>query len=226
MPLDLIIFDNDGTLSDSELINNIAVSALLMGYGLSEYTPDYCHKYLAGKAMSDIKAMIEQKHGVVLPDDFIARFIQDAREATKRELHPVPGAVEAVLDLAQRYKTCVASNGERENVLTAIEAIGLMPHFTEQKVFTKIQVPRGKPFPDLFLFAAKQMGAEAENCLVIEDTETGVKAAKAARMRVVGITAVAHDRAHMTEALEEAGAEYTGASWSEVLYYIKTAVDK
>lgn len=226
MPLDLIIFDNDGTLSDSELINNKAVSALLMGYGLKEYTPDYCHKHLAGKAMSDIKAMIEQKHDRTLPDDFISRFIQDAREATKRELHPVPGAVEAVKELARNCKTCVASNGERENVLTAIEAIGLMPHFTEQKIFTKIQVPRGKPFPDLFLFAAERMGSVAENCLVIEDTETGVKAAKAAHMRVIGITAVAHDRAHMTKALEEAGAEYVGASWEGVLYYIKTAVDK
>lgn len=226
MALELIIFDNDGTLSDSELINNNVVSALLMGYGLSEYTPDYCHKHLAGKAMSDIRAMIEAKHQRTLPDDFIQRFIQEAREATRRELHPVPGAVEAVKELAKTYKTCVASNGERENVLTAIESIGLMPHFTEQRIYTKIQVARGKPFPDLFLFAAGQMGASPETSLVIEDTETGVKAACAAHMRVIGLTAVAHDRAHMTRALIDAGAEQVVTSWDEVLYYIKTAVDK
>ncbi len=223
MAIELVIFDNDGTLSDSEAINNTAVSDLLMSLGLNNYTPEYCHEHLAGQAMSDLVKLIERENNITLPVDFIDQFINLVRRETEISLGPVPGAVDAVHELGSQYKICVGSNGERTNVMAAIRKIGLMNIFTEDHIYTKSQVARGKPEPDLFLYAAEKMSVLPENTIVIEDTTSGARAGVAAGMRVLGITAVSHNPAAMAKSLENVGVERVFGEWGEIVNYIKSA---
>lgn len=223
MTFDLIIFDNDGTLSDSEEMNCTVTSDILMSYGLEKYTPEYCVQNMAGKSMPILKEMVEQEHGIKLPDDFIQSFIDRVMEKIPRILKPVDGAVDAVRKLSHAHKICVASNGEPENVEACIDKIGLMDVFGIEHVYTKSQVANGKPAPDLFLFAAGKMGVSPERTIVIEDTPTGVRAGKAAGMKVIGITAVAHDHTETKNNLLAAGADVVFESWDEIEDYITTA---
>jgi beta-phosphoglucomutase-like phosphatase (HAD superfamily) len=127
-------------------------------------------------------------------------------ELQKTNLKAVEGAPELVSAVAGRYKSCVASNGERSSVLSSLTITGLIEHFKDASIFTKNQVQNPKPYPDLFLFAASQMGEPAERCLVIEDSVTGVRAGVAAGMTVWGFTGTHHAPEKHAETLKEAGA--------------------
>jgi beta-phosphoglucomutase-like phosphatase (HAD superfamily) len=100
----------------------------------------------------------------------------------------------------------VASNGERSNVVESLNLTGLKKHFVDGHIFTKIQVKNPKPHPDLFLFAATQMGVAPENCVVIEDSAAGVRAGVAAGMMTFGFTGASHDPIKQAEILKSAGA--------------------
>ena len=102
---------------------------------------------------------------------------------------------------------CVASNGERGNVIKSLQVTKLFDHFGEDKIFTKIQVERPKPAPDLFLFACDQMKTRPEHAFVIEDSAAGVAAACAANIPVIGFVGTAHNKAGQEKALRAAGAE-------------------
>jgi HAD superfamily hydrolase (TIGR01509 family) len=217
---ELIIFDCDGTLTDSEALNNQATADLLAELGYPQYDYQFCLNELVGMTMTAVKAMVEEREGVKLPDDFIQRFINMVLQRMKNGLRPVPGAVEAVDTLSAKYKTCVASNGERDNVIQSIKAIGVYGYFGEDRTFTKIQVPRGKPFPDLFLFAAQKMGIAPEKCLVIEDSLPGAQAGMAAGMQVIGITAVCHEPEVVAENMKKAGVATIFHTWAEILGHI------
>ncbi|MDY0029288.1 MAG: HAD-IA family hydrolase [Pseudobdellovibrionaceae bacterium] len=219
--MDLVIFDNDGTLSDSEFLNNKVVSDILMSYGFDKYTPEYCVRELAGKSMPSIKEAIEQEYNTKLPENFIQEFIEQVSQQIPIKLQPVRGAVEAVKELAKSYKICVASNGEAENVEACIEKIGLMPVFGRERIFTKSLVARGKPSPDLFLYAAKRMETLPDRAIVIEDTVAGVCAGVAAGMHVLGITAVSHHPEDTAKSLLSHGAKRVFSNWSEIMDYIK-----
>ncbi|MCB1557708.1 MAG: HAD-IA family hydrolase [Alphaproteobacteria bacterium] len=221
--MDLIIFDNDGTLSDSERMNCTVTSDILVSYGFEKYTPDYTMKHLAGMSMPIVKEMLEEEYQTTLPDNFIQEFIDRVTEQIPLQLQPVTGAVEAVKKLSASFKICVASNGEPENVEACIETIGLMPIFGRDKVYTKSLVSRGKPSPELFLYAANRMNAVPERTFVIEDTVSGVRAGVAAGMHVLGITAVSHHPQETREQLLSLGAKRVFVSWSEITDYIKSA---
>lgn len=221
MPTELIIFDNDGTLCDSEEINNTATANILLKLGFSQYTAEFCHEHLAGMAMSDVREKVENESGKKLPDNFTSMFVQSALLETERSMRPVPGSVEAAKLLSKSYKVCVGSNGERTNVLTSIRKIGLMDLFTEDRIYTKSQVSRGKPAPDLFLHAANAMKVAPEKTIVIEDSPSGARAGLAAGMRVLGIAAVSHNAESMTKNLKTVGVERVFVSWPEIVDYIK-----
>jgi beta-phosphoglucomutase-like phosphatase (HAD superfamily) len=101
----------------------------------------------------------------------------------------------------------VASNGERGNVIKSLEVTGLLHHFDEDRVFTKIQVERPKPAPDLFLFACEKMQVAPANALAIEDSVAGVAAARAADIHVLGFTGTAHNKENHAKMLKNAGAD-------------------
>jgi HAD superfamily hydrolase (TIGR01509 family) len=131
------------------------------------------------------------------------RFQAERAEEFRQELKPVPGAAEAVRRVqAAGVRVCVASQGKLEKTRLTLRLTGLDRLIPGDAVFSAYSVPRGKPDPDLFLYAARQMGAEPAACVVVEDTASGVRAAVAARMRVLGYAADSDE-----PALRDAGAQ-------------------
>lgn len=204
---DLLIFDCDGTLVDSETLNNQATLDVLASLGVEGYTLEHAFNEWMGTTYTSIGLRVQMERGVELPKDFTMRCVARVAELQEAELRPVTGAMDFVQRVqASGLKSCVASNGERTNVMNSIRLTGLNAYFAEDKIFTKIQVERPKPAPDLFLFAAANMNADAANCLVIEDSEAGVTAGVAAGMTVIGFTGTAHDKEKQAMRLKNAGA--------------------
>ena len=219
---DTVIFDCDGTLSDSEYLNNKATADVLAELGFPRYTVEVSMDKFVGMAMTEVKKFIETEEGRAVPDSFIPDFIDRVAQYQKTGLKPVAGAVEAVTELVPKYKTCVASNGERSNVISSLEMIGLYDFFGDEKTFTKIQVARGKPAPDLFLFAAERLSSDPASCIVIEDSASGVMAGVAAGMYVIGFTGSSHDHNGTAANLKAAGAHTICASWPDILHSINS----
>lgn len=204
---DLIIFDCDGTLTDSEYVNNQALLDVLEESGFTGYTLEHAYVHWVGTTVSSICLAIQMETGREVPADIVPRYIARVTELQATALKPIEGAPALVQSAAKKFKICVASNGERSNVLNSLVLTGLMPNFAEDKVFTKIQVRNPKPYPDLFLFAASKMNVDPSRCLVIEDSAAGVRAGVAAGMTTWGITAAAHDPVKQAQTLKSAGAD-------------------
>ncbi len=202
---DLIIFDCDGTLTDSEKANNQATLDVLADIGI-HYTMDHALKHWVGTTLTSIMLSVQMETGRTLPDDIILRCVRRTTALQGEGMMPVEGAPDLVAAAKQKFPICVASNGERSNVINSLKLCGLLDNFAQEHVFTKIQVKNPKPYPDLFLFAAAQMGFAPERCLVIEDSAAGTRAGVAAGMTTWGFTGSAHDPGKQAETLKSAGA--------------------
>jgi HAD superfamily hydrolase (TIGR01509 family) len=152
--------------------------------------------------MKDMISRIEAERGCTLPADFSARVNRTLFARFETDLKPVEGVREAILALPQ--PRCVASSSMPERIALSLRVAGLSDLFDH--IFSATEVPRGKPAPDLFLHAATRMGARPEDCLVIEDSAAGVKAAIAAGMRVIGFTGGSHCGPAHADRLRRAGA--------------------
>jgi len=206
MTYELVIFDCDGTLVNSEYLYNAVTAELLNEIGYKEYTPELCLELFVGQSWSTIRAELEVRHQEKMPDDLVERFVRLAEQRLTGDVEAIPEAHEVLTLISKTYSVCVASNGERAAVFKSLTVTGLMPFFDETRIFTKIQVPRPKPAPDLFLFACAQMGISPAKALVIEDSVTGVRAAKAAHIDVIGFVGAAHDPVKQAQNLVDAGA--------------------
>ena len=205
-PPHLIIFDCDGTLTDSESVNNRALLEVLHEEGFTHYTLEHAYAHWVGTTVSSICLAIQTETGRRVPPDILPRYIARVAALQKTDLVAVPGAPELVRAAQSHFKICVASNGERGNVIASLAQIGLIPPFDEETIFTKTQVKNPKPFPDLFLYAAERMGAAPEKCLVIEDSVAGVAAGVAAGMTVFGFSGSSHSPEKAATYLKKAGA--------------------
>lgn len=205
---DLIIFDCDGTLVDTETVNNQVTLELINELAGTHYTRDYAFDAWAGKTLESVLLSVQMESGFRFPDNTIALYVERCLVLYDTLVGPVQHAAAVVGACAAKTKICVASNGERVKVLKSLGLCGLRPeYFTEETIFTKDQVRHGKPAPDLFLHAARQMGADdPSRCLVIEDSVTGVMAGVAAGMTVWGFTGVSHAPQKARLSLEKAGA--------------------
>ncbi len=204
---DLIIFDCDGTLVDSEYLNCKAVVMILEEAGITGYSIERYMKEFTGMTLTNSLLKVQMETGFDIPQDIVPRYIQKVSELQKTELRAVRGALDIVKKSHDRFKICVGSNGERSNVMSSLSLSGFDPYFSDQNIFTRIQVPNGKPAPDLFSYAAEQMGGvDPSHCLVIEDSESGIAAGVAAGMNVWGFTGTAHDPDHAPARLKNAGA--------------------
>ncbi|MFF4043863.1 HAD family hydrolase [Streptomyces sp. NPDC001816] len=190
MRYDLIIFDNDGVLVDSEPISNRHLAAYLTELGHPTSYEDSIRDYM-GSAMHRIHELVLERTGQRLPEDFDDVFHARVFAAFERELKPVAG-VDDVLEklVADGVPYCVASSGSHERIRVGHRATGLDRWFEEERIFSSQDVGRGKPAPDLFLYAAERMGVALERCVVVEDSPLGVQAAVAAGMDVYGFTAM------------------------------------
>lgn len=190
MRYDLVIFDNDGVLVDSEPISNRVLAAYLTELGHPTTYEDSIRDYM-GSAVHRIHDLILERSGQQLPADFDEVFHARVFAAFRRDLQPVAGVVEVLEKLtAEDMPYCVASSGSHERIRVALAKTGLYGHFREKAIFSSQDVGRGKPAPDLFLHAAASMGVPPERCAVIEDSRLGVQAAQAAGMDVYGFIAM------------------------------------
>lgn len=185
---DLIIFDCDGTLIDSESTASKAVSEVLQNMGHKKYTPEFCYKSFASVGYDKMILMLRLDIGASFDIDYFIKKADEAiRKSIRRNLSPIKGA-EKLLQTIKGYKKCVASNGYRDYVISSLDSVDLLNFFQDSEIFTYQQVASPKPAPDLFLFAAEQMGVtDVKRCLVIEDSDTGINAANAAGMDVIAV---------------------------------------
>ncbi|MCX4995168.1 HAD family hydrolase [Streptomyces longwoodensis] len=209
MRYDLVIFDNDGVLVDSEPLSNRHLAAYLTELGHPTTYEDSIRDYM-GSAMHRIHDLVLERTGQRLPADFDDVFHARVFAAFERELKPVAGVTEVLERLrAEGVPYCVASSGSHERIRVGHRVTGLDRWFDEGRIFSSQDVGRGKPAPDLFLHAAREMGVAPERCIVVEDSPLGVQAAVAAGMDVVGFTA-------MTPAEKLAGAGKVFADMGEL----------
>lgn len=187
-PIELIIFDCDGVLIDSEAIANQVCVEFVATLGFETTMHDFAAKY-CGSPINDIWRRVGLDIGQPISDDF--------RKAVDEEVHrrfeTGLQAVEGVAELLDRlpHRRCVASSTGIKKLRTNLERVNLLDKF-DPGVFSASQVARGKPAPDVFLYAASQMGADPAHCLVIEDSVAGVTAARRAGMTTIGFAGGGH----------------------------------
>jgi HAD superfamily hydrolase (TIGR01509 family) len=207
-PWQLVVFDNDGVIVDSEPLAERAMSETISaaGYPMS---PEECGEVFRGMTLAGTRQLVEHRSGRPLPADFEEKYTARLFEQFEERLHPVPG-IEAVLDRLEAAGTpyCLASSGRRERVRFALATVGLLERFGD-RWWGADDVVAGKPAPDLFLLAAREMGAAPQSCVVVEDAEVGVRAARAAGMTVLGFAA-------RTPAQKLAGADYVFSDMAEL----------
>jgi HAD superfamily hydrolase (TIGR01509 family) len=203
--IDLIIFDCDGVLVDSEVISCRAHAETLTRNGYPITAEQVLQRFL-GVSDREARLAIEGEMGRKLPDDFETEMKQAALRLYADHLHLIPHVAEtiALIELPK----CVASSGTPEKIRHGLTHAGLY-HCLAPHIFSAVQVKRGKPAPDLFLFAAKQMGTSPERCVVVEDSVPGVTAARAAGMTVLGFHGGSHCRDGHAAMLRAAGAHQT-----------------
>ncbi|MEU9148204.1 HAD family hydrolase [Streptomyces sp. NPDC048349] len=188
MGYDLVIFDNDGVLVDSEPLANSILAEYLSEIGHPTSYEDSLRDYM-GAAVHRVHDLVLERTGKRLPDDFDEALHTRTFAAFARELRPVPGVEEVLGALtAHGVGYCLASSGSHERIRVGHRAAGLDGWFEEEWIFSSEDVGQGKPAPDLFLHAARSMGVEPSRCVVVEDSTLGVQAARAAGMDVFAFT--------------------------------------
>lgn len=190
MRYELVIFDNDGVLVDSEPLSNTILAAYLTELGHPTSYEDSLRDYMGG-AVHRVHDTVLERTGRTLPEGFDEEFHARVFAAFARELEVVAGVPDMLAKLvAEGVPYCVASSGSHERIRVGHHKTGLDRWFPEGRVFSAQDVGRGKPAPDLFLHAAERMGVAPERCVVVEDSPLGVRAARAAGMDVYGFTAM------------------------------------
>jgi HAD superfamily hydrolase (TIGR01509 family) len=209
---DLIIFDYDGVVADSELLNNEVLADLLTEHGLPTSVEESLTTYL-GRRWLDCAPLIEARLGH-LPDQLQAQWTRRCHERARLALQPVPGFEEF---LAQRTQArCIASSSPPSWIEMGLSRFGVGDVFAGSIFSAAVHVRRGKPHPDIFLHAAAAMGVDPHRALVLEDTPTGVRAALSAGMTVIGLCAGGHVRGAHREQLLQAGPHHLADSYADV----------
>jgi HAD superfamily hydrolase (TIGR01509 family) len=200
--VDLVIFDCDGVLVDSEVISCRAHAQALTRHGYPITAEQVLERFL-GVSDREARQQIETETGRKLPDDFDAQVKQATLQFYAGDLRAISHVGEAIAAIG--LPKCVASSGTPEKIHHGLSCTGLFDRLAPH-IFSATQVARGKPAPDLFLFAARQMQVSPERCLVIEDSVPGITGARAAGMTVLGFHGGSHCRPGHGERLLEAGA--------------------
>ena len=199
---DLVIFDCDGVLVDSEPIFSRAHAEILSQCGY-RITPEIVGDRFCGISDAEMLAEIEREWGRRLPGDYSDRVAASIDASCEAALKALPGIHDA-LDRIQA-RVCVASSSTPERIRKSLGIVGLLDRF-EPNIFSAVMVARGKPAPDLFLFAAREMNADPARVVVVEDSVPGVRAATSANFLVIGFCGGSHCPAGHGETLRRNGA--------------------
>lgn len=214
---DLLIFDFDGVVADSETISNQMLAEYLSGLGHPTSTDDAMRLFM-GKRHIDTLAAIETYIGRPIPDDFETAFRARIKIVMRAQVGPIPG-VKSFLQQPVAHKRCVASSSSIEWLDHCVDAFGIRPVFG-QNLFSATRVANGKPAPDIFLLAMSEMQAKPSATIVIEDSATGVKGAVAAGAKVIGFLGGSHIRDGHADKLLAAGAHAIAHNYDEVAHLI------
>jgi len=179
-----IIFDCDGVLVDSETIGNMVFVNMANALG-TNINLEYAQKYFKGSFLKDCMDHISKLIDTDIPETFEADYRKQSFEAFKTSIKPIKGIKDVVENLTIPF--CVASSGPENKIRLNLELTGLLPYF-ENKIFSCYTINKWKPEPDIFLWAAKTMGFKPNECLVIEDSVSGVRAAKRGGFDIFGYT--------------------------------------
>ncbi|WP_199850532.1 HAD family hydrolase [Streptomyces sp. CMB-StM0423] len=181
-PVELVIFDCDGVLVDSERIC-VKVDAVVMAELGCTFTEAEMVELFVGSSIEVYTAVVEERLGRRLEKGWHRQYDHLYQAALAEQLTAVDGIPEVLDGLTTGF--CVASNGDHAAIRRSLTSTGLLRHF-EDRIFSAADVPRGKPAPDLFRHAARAMGVPPDRCAVVEDSAYGVQAARAAGMRAFG----------------------------------------
>ncbi|MDO6567310.1 HAD family hydrolase [Alteromonas sp. 1_MG-2023] len=186
--IQLVIFDCDGVLIDSEVLCKRVIIAMLADLGI-EVTSNYFDTYFLGQSYESAQKQILADFNIMLPAEFRDNYLTALLRVFADELQITPQLNTILAQL--NVKNCIATSSSPERVAFALETTGLLPFF-DGRITTSKEVLYGKPAPDIFLLAASKMGIKPKNCLVIEDSEAGIQGALAADMQVVKYTGASH----------------------------------
>lgn len=201
-----IIFDCDGTLVNSHDMNHAIMAEVANDYGNLSYCMKEVEKEYLGIDFQKFFRIVGEKEGIEIPIDAPKRCLELALERSLTMINKVEGCTDMLKKLAPRYKMNVASNANVEVVRRSLTAVGAIDYFDSDLIVAGRAMAEPKPAPDLFLLAAEKIGADPSQCLVVEDSATGVTAAIAAGMDVWGFTGVAQHPEKAEQELLEAGA--------------------
>jgi HAD superfamily hydrolase (TIGR01509 family) len=187
----LVIWDCDGVLVDSEALLKQGEVEALAAEGFVDITVEDCVRMFSGVSPDKAIENFEEETGQSIPSDFFPQQIAGSMDLFRARLQPL--MLETVSGLASiEAKQCIASGSPRGRVELCVDVAGMRPYFPSEVIYTRELVNLGKPAPDLFLYTAEKMGYLPEQCLVIEDSSSGIKAAQAAGMEVLGFLGGGH----------------------------------
>ncbi|MGA1804493.1 HAD family hydrolase [Rhizobium sp. HT1-10] len=200
----LVIFDCDGVLVDSEPLSIAVLVQAMRDTGI-EIDEEGAYQRFLGKSLATLIDTLETEFNVFADQAFLDRIREDLYTRFRAELQPIAGISDTLNVLPMRR--CVASSSQLERIKLSLSLTGLLERL-EPHIFSASMVKRGKPAPDLFLYAAQQMGVSPEHCIVVEDSPAGIMAARAAGMTVFAFTggshaSSAHYRAELTRLAPE-----------------------
>jgi HAD superfamily hydrolase (TIGR01509 family) len=200
----LLIFDCDGVLIDSMSLHNQVESEAYRQMGIV-IEPRELGRRFAGMPMREAFTVLEKEFGISIPAGFEEMLEEKKTEVFSKSLAAMEG-IHETLDALEKLPRCIASGSRIQALQDSLKIVNLYERFAPH-VFSSQMVVRGKPHPDLFLYAAEKMKIAPDECLVIEDAVAGVTAARAANMRVFGFVGGAHCGESHANMLLEAGAE-------------------
>jgi HAD superfamily hydrolase (TIGR01509 family) len=198
-------------LADSEVLSNSVLAEIVTELGVPT-TVDDSYRTFMGKRLPEVIETVERVIGRKLPPDFTDAYQLRTFDAFRVHLKPVVGARE-FLEAWREVPCCIASSSSPERLALSLEVLDMTPLF-EGRVFSASNVARGKPYPDIFLHAAEQLGVDASDCIVIEDSIGGVTAGRAAGATLIGLTAASHIQPGFETKLRQAGAHHVAASFA------------
>lgn len=210
----LVIFDCDGVLVDSEILAARVEAEVLTAAGFEISAEELAETY-AGLTFKDILMRVEEISNIPFQISLLDRAEELVDRRLRAEVRAIEGVHEAVAAVPVPF--CICSNSRSERIDFMLEKVRLLPLFSG-RIFSAMETPTGKPkpAPDVFLHAARTLGADPSRCFVIEDSVHGVAGAQAAGMRVIGFTGASHSYPGHADALTEAGAETVIRRWPEL----------
>lgn len=211
--MNLVVFDCDGVLVDSEVLFSAMFAEQFTALGYPIDTETTIARF-TGLSTPSVIAIVEAELGRSLPADFAERCRAAANDLFDAELQAVAG-IDAVL-ANHAPRRCVASSSSPHRIRRSLATTGLARHFDDATIFSAHMVENGKPAPDLFLHAAREMGASPADCIVIEDSLPGVRAGVAAGMTVLGFAGASHIRDGHEDRLREEGAARVFSDMAEL----------